>query len=85
MTIKPLLDRVVLKGTTIIGHRAFYGCDELVEVDLPYVQKIGAEAFYLCTRLQTIKFADSVSLIGKGAFAECKILKDVKNFKILMD
>ena len=71
------IDRVVLKGATIIGHRAFYGCDELVEVDLPYFQKIGAEAFYLCTRLQTIKFADSVSLIGKGAFAECKILKDV--------
>ena len=71
------IDRVILKGATIIGHRAFYGCDELVEVDLPYVQKIGAEAFYLCSRLSKISFADSVSLIGKGAFAECKILKDV--------
>ena len=59
-----------------IGNRAFYGCD-ISEINLTndnldgvsLIEKIGNNAFY-GTRLTNVNFPASLTLVGKGSFAE---------------
>ena len=71
------IDKVILDGATLIGHRAFKNCTDLQTVELPNASKIGAEAFYGCNELDGMVFTDSVSMIGKGAYADCTSLQTV--------
>ena len=57
---------------TIVGERAFYGCDNLLSITLPQtVTEIGNYAFYYCSNLTGITIPDSVASIGYYAFGKC--------------
>ena len=71
------IDKVILDGATLIGHRAFKNCTDLQTVELPNATKIGAEAFYGCNELTSMVFTDAVGLIAKGAYANCTSLNTV--------
>ena len=54
---------------TSIGSYAFYGCSNLVTVDLPSVTSMGARAFYNCSSLATLilRKADTICALGNAA------------------
>ncbi|MBQ8336594.1 MAG: leucine-rich repeat protein [Bacteroidaceae bacterium] len=61
-----------------IGHRAFYYCSNLSNVNIPDgVTIIGNEAFR-CTGLTSIKIPNGVTHIGYDTFSGCIALKDVE-------
>lgn len=62
-----------------IGNRAFYGCARLVRVEFGETSgafEIGAEAFR-SSGLTSITFPYSVSMVGYGAFSDCRSLASV--------
>ena len=70
---------VVPDEFTIIGDRAFTGCNQLEEIELPEnLEYIGDSAFEKCISLKNITIPSSVKAIRSCAFSECSLLKDVK-------
>ena len=60
---------------TSIGDNAFWGCNQLVRVDIPGgVTSLGEEAFRSCSRLTNVRIPDSVTSMGAGAFWDCREL-----------
>ncbi len=74
------LESVTLsEGITVIPDKAFYGCDDLKEVNIPTsVNKIGIHAFYNCTSLKTVTVPEGVSVINEKTFYGCTALEEVK-------
>lgn len=67
-------------SVTKIGDKAFYGCEQLTEINIPAsVISIGSEAFYNCEALSSVTFAESSSLesIGASAFKFCLTLTEI--------
>ncbi len=67
-------------SVTKIGDKAFYGCEQLTEINIPAsVISIGNEAFYDCEALSSVAFAESCSLesIGASAFKYCVSLTEI--------
>lgn len=63
---------VIRPGTTMIGCKAFYGCESLVSVAIPNsVTHIGDGAFGGCSSLTSVKISDSVKEIGHSLFSKC--------------
>lgn len=63
---------------TSIGHRAFSGIYTLTGITIPQgVKSIGNNAFLICTNLEYVAIADSVSDIGDWAFERCYRLSSV--------
>ena len=61
-----------------IGHRAFSGCINLENVELPpYIEIFGEEAFADCRKLKISKFPASITEFYSKAFARCTSLKKV--------
>ena len=72
------LKKVKISGGTSIDEKAFYGCDSLTSLTIPYgVISIGNHAFYGCSNLSTITIPSSVISIGNHAFYGCNSLTDV--------
>ncbi|MCD8208369.1 MAG: leucine-rich repeat protein [Bacteroidales bacterium] len=74
----------ILRPVTTIAVRAFYNHTELLSVTLPAsITEVNSEAFYSCSRLQTVVFewdenkADGTLVIGANAFRNCMALKSV--------
>lgn len=66
---------VIQPGVTGIGFEAFYGCSNVVSVQIPdTVTHIDAFAFEQCSSLKKVEFPDSVTFLGKGAFQHCDSL-----------
>ncbi len=63
-----------------INERAFYKCNSLEDVKLENVGLLGAEAFYGCTKLETLQLPKNidVSKLGARIFSGCTGLKDLK-------
>ncbi len=62
-------------GITTIGDSSFYGCVDLVKINMSKtLDRIGQKAFYTCKAL-TDAWAPSVSFIGSYAFYDCNSLK----------
>ena len=73
-----ILSVTLSKGITVIGAKAFLGCDSLTAVVLPRtVNAIGDEAFAHCTDLRSIHLPLNVTRIDAGAFLNCSSLTDV--------
>lgn len=69
---------VVPEGTAEIGDAAFFGCDELITVEVPdTVTVIGREAIASCYYLSRIALPEGVTTIQADAFAYCPNLTDV--------
>gem|GEM_PF-4231803 len=63
-----------------IGDRAFYGCENLISVNIPAsLEAIPPMAFGSCVSLETVAFADDgvLSAVGEGAFWGCVSLKQI--------
>ena len=61
-----------------IPPRAFYECENLAHITLPYSAKlIGRQAFANCQKLNGVHIYNNVDEIGQGAFSGCFNLYDV--------
>jgi hypothetical protein len=69
---------IVFDGpVTMVGEEAFYKCETLSSVTLPYtVQQLGGYSFYKCSALQDISIPEQVASIGNYAFASCSSLQE---------
>ena len=64
--------------TTHITSCAFYGCNNLKEIDLMNIKRINGSAFESCESLEkVITRENSGGIIGERAFYECKNLKQI--------
>jgi hypothetical protein len=67
------------EGFTEIKEKAFQGCKNLVNIEIPYgVVDIGNSAFEGCTFLKSIKIPEGVISVGKSAFSSCPGLEKLK-------
>lgn len=66
-------------GTKEIENKAFCGCYDLEEIEIPdFVLSIGEDAFADCINLKRIKIPSTVMAIRKRAFRGCSSLKRIK-------
>lgn len=76
---KYIKEIVIENGITEIAPYLFSSAKELTYVQIPRsVKSIGTDAFYGCSSLDSVDFAESSSLeiIGENAFAYCRSLKN---------
>ena len=72
------LRTVKLSGVNTIESGAFYGCDELVNLEMSdTLTTIEGSAFCSCTSLKTVIFSDSVTTIADGSFTDYTGLESV--------
>ena len=70
---------VVEDGINRIGNAAFYGCDNVLEVDIANtVTSIEFDAFRNCTKLQAIILPRNLTKMGDCVFRDCKSLEKVE-------
>ena len=63
-------------GLKEIGRYAFYNCNNITSLSLPYrVKQIGTAAFRGCSQLQTVNFGSGSNTIPAECFAECSSLQ----------
>lgn len=63
---------------TSIPDDAFYWCENLATISLPYtITSIGTSAFESCTNLTSISLPNSLTSIGNQAFAGCTNLTSI--------
>ena len=70
------LKKIIGSKVLRIGERAFSGCDELVEVDLPMLIIAGDECFCKCKKLTSVKLP-KLEYAGVGCFSDCVELKKI--------
>ena len=73
------ITRVVLKdGVTKIADFAFYGCENLTNIEIPAsVTSIGGYAFKKCSSLSDIPLPEALTTIGESAFYGCTSLTEI--------
>ncbi|MBR6558799.1 MAG: leucine-rich repeat domain-containing protein [Clostridia bacterium] len=72
-------DVTLPKSVEIIEPSAFYGCDELISVNLTQgLKEICQSVFVRCSKLTEIIIPETVTELGEDAFWECENLKGVK-------
>ena len=75
---KSQLEEIIIPDSIkTIESSAFYGCQNLVNLDLGSVEKIGDSAFANCNSLKEIVIPNSVKEIGNSAFSDCAKLEKV--------
>ena len=68
----------IRKGVKVIGNVAFWGCESLVNINIPNsVTTIGYSAFVSCDSLTSINIPNSVTTIGEQAFFGCESLVNI--------
>ena len=66
-------------STTAIGEAAFYGCNTLSSINLPYsIKSIGKWAFLDCTGLTSVAIPSSMTEIETGVFEGCTSLASIE-------
>lgn len=64
-------------GVKIVGNMAFYGCENLEQIELPdSLVNLGNMAFYDCKKLKSVSLSDYVTVIPYSAFAGCENLEE---------
>ena len=72
-----LLSMNIHDGVTEIGRGAFACFSSLQSVNIEGVRKIGVDAFWGCTCLQSVHNTERLTEIGAGAFSHCFSLKSI--------
>lgn len=67
----------ILDGTSIVGERAFYGCENISEISFPTSVKIIERMAFCHCGFKTITIPKTVLIIEEGAFWGCSKLKKV--------
>ena len=76
---KSILYNDSLYDVVEIGDSAFFGCKDLLSVEIPEtVRRINHYAFSGCSKMESILIPNSVEYIGVGAFKSCENLRDVR-------
>ena len=66
-------------GYSVIGERAFFGCNSLYRVSIPSpVTTIRKEAFAQCRSLRSVYLSKTVTTIGEEAFFSCDSLEEIE-------
>lgn len=77
----------VKEGTRLIADYAFYGCDKLVNIEIPNsVTTIGTVAFDYCANLKSVRIPESINRLQLATFWGCSALTSIaipSNVKIL--
>ena len=74
----PALTNVTIpQGITSIGDYAFSDCDGLISATIEEGVPTGANMFYGCDNLATVKLPESLTTIADGSFAYCPALNHV--------
>lgn len=69
---------VVPDGVTWIGAGAFEGNEYIVSVELPStVEKLCGNAFWNCTKLESVILSEKLTVIGGAVFRGCSNLKSI--------
>ena len=78
--LREYIKRVVLEdGVTTVGSMAFWGCSNLVSVDIPEsVTSIGWDVFAECTSLTSVYIPGNVTSIGQNPFWGCSRLTAIQ-------
>ena len=75
---RPALTNVTIpQGITSIGDYAFSDCDGLISATIEEGVPTGANMFYGCDNLATVKLPESLTTIATGSFAYCPALNHV--------
>ena len=70
--LRGCVNTVIPNSILIIGERAFYGLDEITQLNIPNgVVSIGERAFYDCSGLTSVEIPNTVKNIGEYAFYDC--------------
>ena len=80
---RPVNDLTVSSAVTKINDNAFYGCENLYEIDLEGVEEIGSKAFYGCTHLRYIGLPTCLTQIGDKTFEKCYRLVEIHNLSAI--
>lgn len=68
---------VVPEGCTELYDYAFIGNPYLKSVDISGITKLGEDAFYYCTALETVTIPDSITELTGSVFGNCTALQTV--------
>ena len=60
-----------------LGQYLYYKNKYIRSIDLSSVSRIGSNAFYECTNLESVTFSNSLTTIGSSAFRYCSALTSV--------
>ena len=79
-----LVDSIIMRTVTeykenritTVERLAFYGCTELVEVDLPNVMKVARGGFRNCTSLKSVNIPNA-NVIERETFIGCASLTEI--------
>ena len=70
---------VIPNCVTMLGTKAFFACQNLVEVHLPSsLEDTGYLAFAKCEALKTVVIEQGVRKIEEGSFGKCVALEDIQ-------
>ena len=75
--IPDALTTVKVTMQTTLQNKAFYGCEKIKNIQLPYIKSIGESAFSGCSDLVNITIQNTTTSIGKDAFKNCLKLENV--------
>ena len=78
----PKLKTISLPNCIRIGYGAFYGCYNLISVNLPLVEILAASVFNSCTKLETISLPSLLTLGNVSIFYNCRNLTEA-NFPLV--
>lgn len=77
-TRKSIKKVIIGEGITSVGDWAFYYCQNIESIELASsVQRVGAGAFCMCTKLKDISLFNGLNYIGGFAFSDCVNLKHI--------
>jgi hypothetical protein len=72
-------DYTVKKGTSVIAHYAFTGCEKLTKITIPgTVKHIPESMFVGCKLLESAVLEDGVEDIDESVFCNCEKLENIK-------